>query len=128
MITINMMMNRCIVYPGIGGVDSLQLPMLPPSAPLEYSCQQNMPELSSQASVLSSHHIIMTSIPAAGFISRIVPTFIGVFSYLVSAITNLALPMATQIQNLGETLLTACVLLSVVQASIALYQYRYDAR
>ena len=88
-----------------------------------------MPELSSQASVLSSHHNIMTSIPAAGgFISHIVPIFFGMFSYLVSAITNLALPMATQIQNLGETLLTACVLLSVIQASIALYQYRYDAR
>lgn len=123
-------MNRWVVSPGIGGVDSLQLPMMPPSVPLEYSCQQqlNMPELSSQASVLSSHHI-MTSIPAAGgFISHIVPFFFGVFSYLASAITNLALPMATQIQNLGETLLTACVLLSVVQASIALYQYRYDAR
>jgi hypothetical protein len=125
-----MMMNRWVVSPGVGVVDSLQLPMMPPSVPIEYSCQQqlNMPELSSQASVLSSHHIIMTSNPAAGFISRIVPIFFGMFSYLASAITNLALPMAAQIQNLGETLLTACVLLSVIQASIALYQYRYDAR
>ena len=124
------LINRCIVNPVIGGVNLHRLTMLPPSVPLEYSCQQqlNMPELSSHASVLSSHHIIMTSIPAAGFISRIVPIFFGMFSYLVSEITNLALPMATQIQNLGETLLTACVLLSVVQASIALYQYRYDAR
>jgi lysophospholipase L1-like esterase len=122
-----MIMNRCIVNPIIGGVN-LPLPMmLPPWAPIEYSCQQqmNMPELSSQASVLSSHHT-MASIP--GFISHIAPIFFGMFSYLVSAITNLALPMATQIQNLGETLLTACVLLSVIQASIALYQYRYDVR
>jgi hypothetical protein len=88
--------------------------------------QLSTPELSSEAHALPSHHI-MASIPI-GFISRVFPVLFSALSYLVTTLTHLVLPIATQIQRLGEPLLTACVILSIIQASIALYQYRYDAR
>ena len=83
-------------------------------------------ELSSQAPALPSQHPLIASIPI-GFISRAIPVSFSALSYLVTSLTNLALPVMTRIQTLGETLLTAYVLLSI-QASIALYQYRYDSR
>ena len=107
-------MKRWVMGAGIGAEEFAHL-------------QLSIPELSSQAhATLPSHHII-ASVPA-GFISRVFPVFFGALSYLVTSVTNLVLPIAEQIQSLGEPLLTACVLLSIMQASIALYQYRYDAR
>eukprot|EP00986_Skeletonema_menzelii_P000426 scaffold128_cov140-Skeletonema_menzelii.AAC.2 len=88
--------------------------------------QPSIAELSSQAQALPSNQII-ASIPF-GIISRVLPVFFSEMSYLVTSVTNVVLPIATRIQTLGETLLTACVLLSIIQASIALYQYRYDSR
>ena len=84
-------------------------------------------ELSSQAPALPSQHPLIASIPI-GFISRAIPVSFSALSYLVTSLTNLLLPVMTRIQTLGEKLLTACVLLSIIQASIALYQYRYDSR
>lgn len=89
--------------------------------------QPSIPQLSSQAPALTSQHPLIASIPI-GFISRVLPVFFSAVSYLVTSMTNLVLPVMTRIQTLGETLLTACVLLSIIQASIALYQYRYDSR
>jgi len=89
--------------------------------------QPSILELSSQAPALQSQHPLVASIPI-GVISRVIPVFFSALSYLVTSITNLVLPVMTRIQTLGETLLTACVLLSIIQASIALYQYRYDSR
>jgi len=36
--------------------------------------------------------------------------------------------LVTQLQNIGETILTTVLILSVLQACVALYQYRYDER
>ena len=87
--------------------------------------QPSIPELSSQVHALPSQHHLIASIPQ---ISRMFPIFFSALSFLVTSLTNVVLPIATHIQRLGETLLTACVLLSIIQASIALYQYRYDSR
>lgn len=89
--------------------------------------QPSIPELSSHAPALQSQHPAIASIPT-GLLSRVLPVFFSALSYLVTSMTNLVLPVMTRIQTLGETLLTACVLLSIIQASIALYQYRYDSR
>jgi len=77
-------------------------------------------ELSSHAPALPSQHPLIASIPI-GFISRAIPVSFSALSYLVTSLTNLLLPVMTRIQTLGEKLLTACVLLSIIQASIALY-------
>jgi lysophospholipase L1-like esterase len=105
------MMKRWVMGTAIGAEEFAQL-------------QLSTPELSSDA--LPSHHII-ASIPIA-FISRVIPVLFSALSYLVTSMTNLVVPIASQIQRLGEPLLTACVILSIIQASIALYQYRYDVR
>ena len=68
---------------------------------------------------LSSSTLLLSRIPSA---------ILGTISYAVTSLTSLLLPMAGQLQRTGETLLAAFLFLSVIQAMVALYQYRYDAR
>ena len=87
-----------------------------------------------QPSILASpsHNIMESSSSSALFIwtsstllSRVIPTILGSISYVITSITSFILPVAYQLQRMGETLLTAFLLLSFVQALVALYQYRY---
>ncbi len=61
-------------------------------------------------------------------LSRILSTIFGAFSFVVSSLASILLPTAAQLQRAGETLLATFLLLSVIQALVALYQYRYDSR
>lgn len=79
-----------------------------------------------------SHNILESSSSSSLFIwtsstllSRVIPTILGSISYVITSITSFILPVAYQLQRIGETLLTAFLLLSLVQALVALYQYRY---
>jgi len=71
------------------------------------------------SSTISSAPLLLSRIPSA---------ILGAISYAITSLTSLLLPMASQLQRAGETLLAAFFLLSVIQAMVALYQYRYDVR
>ncbi|KAL3793756.1 hypothetical protein HJC23_013318 [Cyclotella cryptica] len=65
----------------------------------------------------------------------VIPTIVDALSNLVISLTSYAATIASMVlrlsirfQDLGETLLTAFLILSILQAGVALYQYRYDAR
>ena len=53
---------------------------------------------------------------------------LSTLSYTITSLALLLVPVASQLQRAGETLLAALFLLSIMQAMVALYQYRYDAR
>ena len=57
--------------------------------------------------------------------SRLIPFY---FSYVLSALASLASPLVAQVLSLGETLLAAVMIISVTQALIAIYLYKYDVR
>ena len=61
-------------------------------------------------------------------LSHILSTIFGAFSFVLSSLSSILLPTAAQLQRAGETLLATFLLLSVIQALVALYQYRYDSR
>jgi len=82
-----------------------------------------------QEHILQSSHTIESSTPI--FISSssiLLSNIFGAISYTLSSLTTLILPLVTQLQNIGETILTTVLILSVLQACVALYQYRYDER
>ncbi|KAL3756793.1 hypothetical protein ACHAWU_008897 [Discostella pseudostelligera] len=60
--------------------------------------------------------------------SHILSTIFGACTFVLSSLASILLPSAAQLQRVGETLLATFLLLSVIQALVALYQYRYDAR
>lgn len=60
--------------------------------------------------------------------SHILSTIYGALSFVLSSLASILLPTAAQLQRAGETLLATFLLLSVIQALVALYQYRYDSR
>ena len=82
-----------------------------------------------QPSILPSHTALSTSSffisTSSTLISRVIPAILASISYVITSITSSILPVAYQLQRIGETLLTAFLLLSLVQALVALYQYRY---
>ena len=87
---------------------------------LQSNIQQHIPQ---------SSHTIESSTPI--FISSssiILSNIFSAISNTISSLTSLILPLATQLQNIGETILTTVLILSVLQACVALYQYRYDER
>ena len=61
-------------------------------------------------------------------LSHILSTIVGALSFVLSSIASILLPTAAQLQRAGETLLATFLFLSVIQALVALYQYRYDSR
>jgi lysophospholipase L1-like esterase len=61
-------------------------------------------------------------------LSHVLSTIFGGFTFILSSLASILLPTAAQLQRVGETLLATFLLLSVIQALVALYQYRYDAR
>ena len=82
-----------------------------------------------QYHIPQSSHTIQSSTPI--FISSssiILSNIFGAISYTLSSLTSLILPLATQLQSIGETILTTILIVSVLQACVALYQYRYDER
>ena len=88
---------------------------------LQSNIQQHIPQ---------SSHTIESSTPL--FISSsssiLLSNIFSAISYTISSLTSLILPMVTQLQSIGETILTTVLILSVLQACVALYQYRYDER
>jgi len=82
-----------------------------------------------QHHIPQSSHTIESSTPL--FISSSSILLSNIFSaitYTISSLTSLIVPLVTQLQNIGETILTTVLILSVLQACVALYQYRYDER
>ncbi|KAL9190576.1 hypothetical protein ACHAXT_000282 [Thalassiosira profunda] len=70
----------------------------------------------------------MEASSSAFLLSQVFPALLSAVSYAVTSVTSLLVPFVGQLQRTGETLLTAFVLLSFIQALVALYQYRYDVR
>ena len=109
--------NNVIPTPGqLFGVDRL--------VDIDYVTSNNINNIFQhvQPSILPSPSHISTS---STLLSRVIPTILGSISYVITSITSFILPVAYQLQRMGETLLTAFLLLSLVQALVALYQYRY---
>lgn len=65
---------------------------------------------------------------ASTLLSRALPAILGALSYAITSLISLFLPMASQLQRTGETLLAAFLFLSFIQAFVAMYQYQYDVR
>ena len=87
----------------------------------QYNIQQHIPQ--------SSHAIEESSTPL--FISSssiLLSNIFSAISYTISSLTSFIVPLVTQLQSIGETILTTVLILSVLQACVALYQYRYDER
>lgn len=74
------------------------------------------------------NHVMGTSSSLIVSTSAVFRTILGTVSYVITSLTTLILPMATHLQRTGETLLAVVLLLSAVQALVAMYQYRYDTR
>ena len=84
---------------------------------LKFNIQQHIPHIQSTTPyfISSSSSILLSNI-------------FNTISYTLSSLTSLILPLVTQLQSIGETVLTTVLILSVLQACVALYQYRYDER
>lgn len=109
--------NNVIPTPGqLFGVDRL--------VDIDYVASNNINNIFQhvQPSILPSPSHISTS---STLLSRVIPAILRSISYIITSITSFMLPLAYQLQRMGETLLTAFLLLSFVQALVALYQYRY---
>jgi len=82
-----------------------------------------------QQHILQSSHTIESSTPyLISSSSILLSNIFSAISYTISSLTSLIVPLVTQLQNIGETILTTVLILSVLQACVALYQYRYDER
>ncbi len=68
-------------------------------------------------------------------IANAFPAFISALAHITSSIAKILSPLASflldisfHLQRLGETVFAALLVLSILQALVALYQYRYDVR
>ncbi|KAL7542474.1 hypothetical protein ACHAXR_011820 [Thalassiosira sp. AJA248-18] len=77
---------------------------------------------------LSLPHTMEASSSFVALSTTMNQAILSTISYAVTSFATLLLPIAGQLQRAGETLLAAFLLLSFIQAFVALYQYRYDAR